>query len=139
MKPKKDFHVLLVEDDIDDQQLIEEAFQDSDLPVHLDFATDGRQALDMLSKAAYAPDLILLDLNMPVMNGFEVLSQLQLRNLSSRTPVVILTTSSDKDQVNRSYDLGASSYIVKPRKYTDLQVMANNLRSYWFQTVVLPT
>lgn len=139
MKPKKKFHVLLVEDDIDDQLLIEEAFQDTELPVRLDFAVDGRQALDMLSQISYMPDLILLDLNMPVMNGFEVLSQLQAKNLSSRTPIVILTTSSDKDQVNRSYDLGASSFIIKPRKYTELQVMAYNLRSYWFRTVVLPT
>jgi CheY-like chemotaxis protein len=139
VKPKKNFHVLLVEDDADDQLLIEEAFHDTELPVTIDFAIDGRQALDMLSKDTYTPDLILLDLNMPVMNGFEVLSQLQSKNLSSRTPIVILTTSSDKDQVNRSYDLGASSFIVKPRKYTELQVIADNLRSYWFRTVVLPT
>ncbi|HEV7382225.1 MAG TPA: response regulator, partial [Dyadobacter sp.] len=77
MKPKKNFHVLLVEDDADDQLLIEEAFHDTELPVTIDFAIDGRQALDMLSKDTYTPDLILLDLNMPVMNGFEVLSQLQ--------------------------------------------------------------
>jgi CheY-like chemotaxis protein len=139
VKPQKSFQVLIVEDDVDDQMLIEEAFQDTDLPVQLEFATNGRQALDMLAKTQYCPDLILLDLNMPVMNGFELLSQLQTRNMSIRTPVVILTTSSDTDQVNRSYDLGASSFIVKPKKYTDLQTLASNLRTYWFRTVVLPT
>lgn len=135
MKP---YNILLVEDDLDDQLLIDEAFQGTDVPLKLEFAGDGAQALKMLERPDYLPDLILLDLNMPVMNGFEVLTYLKNTQTSPRIPVVVLTTSSDEKHVNRSYDLGASSFIVKPKNFLDLEDIANNLKTYWFKTVSLP-
>ena len=130
--------MLVVDDDLDDQLLIQEAFQTGEMQCELQFASDGRQALSILNKStSYIPDLIVLDLNMPVMNGFEVLSQLQATSLFPRIPVVVLTTSSEADYIDRSYDLGARSFIVKPKSFKDLENIANNLKVYWFKTVSL--
>jgi len=132
------FKVLVVDDDLDDQLLIEEAFQTGDMQCDLQFASDGRQALSILDKnSSYIPDLIVLDLNMPVMNGFEVLSHLQVTSLFPRIPVVVLTTTAEADYIDKSYDLGAKSFIVKPKSFRELETIANNLKEYWFKTVSL--
>lgn len=132
------YKVLVVDDDLDDQFLLGEAFQNGELQCHLQFANDGRQALQILNdKDSSLPDLIVLDLNMPVMNGFEVLSRLQASTLFPRIPVVVLTTSSEADYIDKSYDLGARSFIVKPKSFKDLLFVAENLKNYWFKTVSL--
>ena len=132
------FKVLVVDDDPDDQLLIEEAFQTGEMHCEMQFASDGRQALSILDKGeSYIPDLIVLDLNMPGMYGFEVLSQLQATDLFPRIPVVVLTTSSEADYIDKSYDLGAKSFIVKPKSFRELENIANNLKVYWFKTVSL--
>jgi CheY-like chemotaxis protein len=132
------FKVLIVDDDLDDQFLIKEAFQTGELQCHLLFANDGRQALQLLDEgSSYLPDLIVLDLNMPVMNGFEVLSRLKVSDLFPRIPVIVMTTSSEADYIDKSYDLGARSFIVKPKSFKELLIIADNLKSYWFKTVSL--
>jgi len=129
--------ILVIEDDLDDQLLISEAFQNSGVCCELSFAGNGRQALQILDSPDYRPDLIVLDLNMPVMNGFEVLSHFQAADTLASIPVIVLTTTGESDFVNKSYDLGASSFIVKPRTFPQLEKIARDLTNYWFRTVRL--
>lgn len=133
--PKK---ILVIEDDLDDQFLIAEAFQSSNHPCELTFAVNGKQALDLIERKASQPDLVLLDLNMPVMNGFEVLARLKAESMLPRVPVIVLTTASDTVSIGKSYDLGAYSFIVKPKTFPQLQALTRQLSDYWFQAVRLP-
>ena len=129
--------ILIIEDDLDDQFLLSEAFQNSHYRCELDFAGDGRQALVKMDQSGYWPDLIILDLNMPIMNGFEVLSHFQAAKSMARVPVIVLTTAADSNSIERSYDLGATSFIVKPKTFSQLESIVDELTRYWFMTVRL--
>jgi CheY-like chemotaxis protein len=131
--------ILVVEDDLDDQFLIAEAFQSIANNCELVFAVHGRHALDLIQQDDNWPDLVLLDLNMPIMNGFEVLARLQEGRILPRVPVVILTTTAEPAAIDRSYDLGANSYLVKPKTFSQLQALARQLTDYWFDAVRLST
>jgi CheY-like chemotaxis protein len=131
--------ILVVEDDLDDQFLIAEAFQSIAIGCELIFALHGRHALDLIQQDDNWPDLVLLDLNMPIMNGFEVLARLQEGRILPRVPVVILTTTAEPAAIDRSYDLGANSYLVKPKTFSQLQALARQLTDYWFDAVRLST
>src|SRR5690606_32568404 len=84
------------------------------------------------------PDVILLDLNMPIMSGYEVLQQISEDPDLKCLPVVILTTSSDERDILRMYELRCSSYIVKPVDFIQFQRVINEFTGYWFSVVVLP-
>lgn len=131
--------IFIIDDDFDDQLLISDAFRSGDCPCNLTFAENGHQALEVIEKSGYRPDLIVLDLNMPVMNGFEFLRKFCSNKALSKIPIIVLSTTSDKDAVNNSYDLGASSFIVKPRSYPGLEKITQDLTRYWFGTVRLAT
>lgn len=129
--------ILVVDDDLDDQLLISDALAYSGQSYELAFAADGKHALDLMQDPGYRPELIILDLNMPVMNGFEVLRHLKVNGHLARIPVVVFTTSSETTSVEKSYDLGANSYIVKPKTFPHLEVVIADLFKYWFKTVRL--
>ena len=136
--------ILLVEDNADDVLLMEEAFSSCNLLVNIVNVRNGEKCMQFLRKeGAYAdartPDLILLDLNMPVMNGREVLSQLNQDEALSRIPVVILTTSQEEKDVLDMYELRCSSYIVKPVDFPKFQQVVREIGQYWFAVVVLPS
>jgi CheY-like chemotaxis protein len=133
------FDILVIEDDIDDQYLINDAFKQSAGTFNLKFASHGAEALEMISNHHYFPNLILLDINMPVMNGFEVLEQLRSSIHFWRIPVLVLTTSSTPADIDRAYELGATSLIIKPSKHGDLLKLVEQIKSYWFQLVTLPS
>ncbi|HEV7381468.1 MAG TPA: response regulator [Dyadobacter sp.] len=130
-------NVLIIDDDTDDQLLISDAFTSCECQCVLQFAGNGRQALDVMIKSAYRPDLILLDLNMPVMTGFEFLLQFSGNSRFCGIPVIVLTTTSDINAIIASYKLGASSFIVKPQSFPALEKIALELTNYWFKTVRL--
>lgn len=136
--------VLLVEDNQGDVVLTRESIKRVGLAVNLHHVENGEKCLAFLRKeggyaAAPAPDLILLDLNMPGMDGREVLAELvgdpQLRYL----PVVVLTTSSNEEDIRQMYDLRCSSYIVKPLTFVEFQRVIQVLCEYWLNIVVLPS
>lgn len=131
--------ILLIEDNISDIELTRRAFQKSHIANQLDVVEDGQEALDYLfNKGQYAgkpakelPSLILLDLKLPKIDGLQVLQQIRANNLTSRLPVVILTTSSEEQDIAQSYDLGANSYIRKPVDFTQFIEAIQNLGLYW--------
>lgn len=131
--------ILLAEDNPDDALLTTYALEESKLCNKIVHVQDGVEALDYLFKRGqYAnddpnelPTLILLDLNMPKVNGLEVLKQIRTEPLTRRLPVVILTTSKEEQDLISSYDLGANSYVRKPVDFDQFTTAARNLGMYW--------
>jgi len=136
--------VLLVEDDEADAHLIRLAFKKSRLRADLHHVVDGVDALAFLQRAddrfrdAPRPHLILLDLNMPRMDGHELLTRIKADEDLRAIPVVVLTTSDVEREVRTSYAAGAAGYIVKPAEIDELIASIDRLESYWFATVRLP-
>ncbi len=131
--------ILLVEDNPDDVELTRLALEETHVANRLVVARDGQEALDWLFCAgAHAgrapcqiPSLVLLDLKLPRRSGLEVLQQLRADERTRRLPVVILTSSCEEQDVIRSYNLGANSYIQKPVDYTRFLVAIRQLGIYW--------
>lgn len=136
MKPKT---ILLIEDNVSDIELTRRALQKSRISNNLVVVEDGQEALDYLfNKGQYAgekmndlPALILLDLKLPKVDGLQVLQQIRLNERTNRLPVVILTTSSEEQDITQSYDLGANSYIRKPVDFVQFVEAVGHLGLYW--------
>lgn len=133
---KRECRVLLIEDNPGDVRLIREALAESALPIHLDVAYDGEEAIALLqSKAppttARRPALILLDLNLPRKNGYEVLQEIRSDASLRRIPVVVLSTSQSAQDIARSYDLGANCYIVKPFDLEHFFAVIRAIGNFW--------
>ena len=136
MKPKT---ILLVEDNPSDVELTRRALQKSHIANELIVAEDGQEVLDYLFDGALLggrsmddlPALILLDLKLPKVDGLQVLRQIRANEHTSRLPVVILTTSSEEQDVTQSYDLGANSYIRKPVDFKQFVEAVQHLGLYW--------
>jgi two-component system, response regulator len=131
--------ILLVEDNQSDVELTRRAFEKNRLGNELVVVEDGQDALDYLfgrgdeegKGAAKRPTLILLDINLPRVDGLEVLQRLRADKRTRRIPVVILTSSLEEEDVARSYDLGANSYIRKPVDFKQFMEAVNSLGLYW--------
>jgi CheY-like chemotaxis protein len=144
--PQEPITILLADDDLDDCQLTEDALRESRLSNELRVVHDGEALLDYLfQRGPYAaagtapcPGLILLDLNMPRMDGREALALIKANPELRHIPVLVLTTSRSEEDIYRSYDLGASSYISKPVTFSGLVEVMRGLGSYWFEIVRLP-
>ena len=136
-------NILLIEDNPAEALLTEEAFKQSTLSNKLHIVEDGEQALDFLNKRnsyenVVTPDLILLDLNLPKVDGREVLAHLKLHDHLSRIPVIVLTSSALEKDVMSCYDNGANSYIVKPMELDKFIKIVESITAYWFSMSVLP-
>ena len=121
--------------------IITDAFAQSAASVQLHVVGDGEQAIDYVCRngpAAPRPALILLDLNMPRRNGFEVLAALKMDAGSLSIPIVVLTTSSAEEDVERCYALHANAYIIKPGEYTGLAEAIRQLTASFFGLITLP-
>jgi chemotaxis family two-component system response regulator Rcp1 len=132
--------ILLVEDNAGDAQLMRLALGETLPSARLSVVTDGEQAMAALLDGREPPDLVLLDLNLPRLSGHEVLAALRSAAdpIVRRLPVVVLTSSHAAADVERSYELGASSHIKKPVDIDDLFATVATLTQYWFTTVSLP-
>ena len=136
LKPKI---ILLVEDNPSDVGLTKRALEKSRIANELVVAEDGQEALDYLfggdpltdPKMNELPAFILLDLKLPKMDGLQVLRQIRADERTSRVPVVILTTSSEEDDIAQSYKLGANSYIRKPVDFKQFAEVVQHLGLYW--------
>jgi len=147
MKRKsKPVTILIAEDDADDRMLLEDAFKESSLGNDIRFVEDGEQLLAYLRRQgefaepsdAPVAGLILLDLNMPRMDGREALALIKKDAVLRSIPVVVLTTSAEEDDVYYAYRLGVSSYISKPVTFEGLVNVVKVLDTYWNNTVELP-
>lgn len=133
-------HILLVEDNPADIDLTKEALRVSKISLDLSVAMDGLQAMAILANTTKKlPDLILLDLNMPVMDGWEVLRELKSNKRYDRIPVVVLTSSEADRDILSSYDLGANCYIAKPVDLRLFEEVVRSIEQFWFTVVKLPT
>lgn len=135
--------VLLVEDNEDHVFLTRESFAAARVRVDLHHVETGDQALRFLRRQppyenAPWPDLVLLDLHMPRMNGYEVMQEISADPELQSLVVVVLTTSADEVDVQRMYALGCRSYLVKPISFEEFTRMVARLGDYWFELVVLP-
>lgn len=138
--------VVVADDDEDDRMLVAEALEECGLGGDLRCVEDGAELLEYLrQEGAYAdpasaprPGLVLLDLNMPRLNGHETLAQIKADPELRTIPIVMLTTSNADEDVGRSYSLGVSSYIVKPLTFDELVAAMVALTRYWFGVVSLP-
>jgi CheY-like chemotaxis protein len=136
-------NVLLAEDDPADARLIRRAFDLNKLALRLVWVEDGEAAMNYLLREGpqeenERPDLLLLDLNMPKMNGHEVLAAIRAEPHLTTLPVVILTTSSADEDVIESYRLRANAYVSKPIDLDGLFKIVNTIQEFWFSIVVLP-
>jgi len=138
--------ILLVEDDPGDQELTKRALEEGRFRNDLYIVENGREALDYLYRegkyedpaSSPTPDLILLDLNMPVLGGKEVLEKLQHHPDFRQMVVIVLTTSNQETDIVRSYNLGVKSFITKPVDFNQFVQIVREVQKYWFQIVVLP-
>lgn len=136
--------ILLVEDSEDDVDLVKLAIDKAKLIVDLSVVNDGEEALDYLYKKnryvdATVPDLILLDINMPGMNGLEVLHRVKSDSFLKKIPVIMLTSSSEETDIIRSYDEHANCYLEKPLDFKSFATMIKMFDEFWFSFVTLPT
>ena len=113
--------IFLIDDDKDDQQFFLKSISEIDNTIHCDFANNGKDALEKLNTLASAPDMIFLDINMPLMNGFECLTELRKQDRFIDTPIVILTTSKANTEVQNARVLGANVFLTKPHSLLTLQ------------------
>lgn len=134
--------ILLVDDNPMDVELTQLAFRKSRLTNPIEVARDGEEALAWIPRWAAgepAPVVILLDINMPRVNGFEVLQALRAHPVSRRLPVVVLTTSSTSHDVDAAYRHGANSYIVKPVDFDKFRTVAAQIEMFWTALNVPPS
>jgi two-component system, chemotaxis family, response regulator Rcp1 len=135
--------ILLAEDNDDDAELTRQAFRRTKLLVRLHRVNDGHKCLAFLRKEGEyqnvpTPDLLLLDLNMPKMNGRQVLAEMIKDENLKGLPVVILTTSEHEEEILKMYKMRCSSYIVKPVDFDQFLKVVRTITEYWFTVVVLP-
>jgi len=131
MKGSPAHSVFIADDDEDDRLLLRYAFAEHSPECHLLFAEDGLALLDALSEAETEPCLIILDLNMPRINGLEALQLLRHSPLYSNKPIVILTTSNEAIDRQNAFALGANEFLTKPLSMDSLGQMVLNLRETW--------
>lgn len=136
--------VLLVEDSPGDVRLTREALKDAKMHINLSVVSDGTEAMAYLRRekihaAAPRPDLILLDLNLPKMDGRDVLKEIKESDALKSIPVVILTTSASPVDVERSYQLHANCYITKPVDLQGFIKVVQSIDNFWLSIVKLPT
>jgi len=136
-------NILLVEDNPGDVRLTVEALKEGKVHNHLAVAPDGVHALAFLRREgeyrdAPRPDVILLDLNLPRMDGREVLSEIKADEQLRRIPVVVLTTSKAEEDILRSYSLHANCYVTKPVDLDQFITVVKSIEDFWFSIVRLP-
>lgn len=144
--------IVMADDDADDCALLRDAFGAAQVDSRFECVSDGRKLLDYLRDAVAAkvagvaaqnlngePAIVVLDLNMPSMNGREALAAIRADPSLRHLPVVVFSTSRQDSDILGSYQAGANSYIIKPTSFTELTRIARELGAYWLGTVSLPT
>ena len=132
--------ILLVEDNAADIRLTKEVLQKGGIVSNVDIVRDGVEAIDFLKKkgkfsSVSTPNLILLDLNLPKRNGFEVLEEIKQDEELKRIPVVVLTISDSNEDLIKAYNLHANCYVIKPLEMKEFYRIINSIMIFWFRIV----
>ncbi len=139
--------VLLAEDDPDDVRIIRRAFKSAGINKNISVVGDGAELLDYLHQdgaykdvgSAPKPSMIVLDINMPGMNGLTALQEVKLDPRAASIPVIVLTTSNADLDIKAAYALGAASYVTKPQDFNGYVEASRRIRDFWFELAELPT
>lgn len=137
-------YILIGEDDLDDRYLIQSAFEESNFNDQLHFLGNGVEIMDHLNDIYLRPSpkqypkFILLDLNMPKMDGRETLKELKSHKEFQKIPVVVFSTANSEQEMLKCYELGANSYITKPNNFENLIKTIHAVRNYWLDTSKTP-
>jgi CheY-like chemotaxis protein len=132
------FKIFMADDDEDDRFLVKSVFDTNWLDCEMVFAADGVELLEKLDQSDAKPALILLDLNMPRMDGFSTLRNLRATPAYRSIPVIMFTTSSAPEHVIQSYELGANSFLTKPASYAELSQLIHQIRIFWLDLARVP-
>ena len=130
--------ILIVEDSLDDFEAAKRAFSKANLNNPIKHAMSGEEAIAYLKSDSSKPGIILLDLNMPGLDGRKTLEIIKRTPELKRIPIVILTTSDDERDVSACYEMGANTYIQKPVDFDGLIAAIKQLKEYWFEIALLP-
>lgn len=136
-------YILIAEDDADDRYLMKTALRESGITEDVEYVENGVEVLHYLESLSSGneeinyPKFILLDLNMPKMDGREVLRKIKSNEMLRKIPVIVFSTTKNQLEVNRCYDLGANTYIVKPVSYDSLVQTIGDICTYWLNTATL--
>lgn len=131
--------ILLIEDNDADVEILRHTLQQEEVRLTLSRARDGDEAMRYLkNKENPRPDLILLDLNMPHMDGREVLGELRVDADLDPIPVVVMTSSEEESDIVRSYKLGAAAYVVKPLELHEIEKAVRSISHFWLKTARYP-
>ena len=137
---RKSVHVILIEDDPGDAEMIIRALKKTRANIELAHVEDGAAAIDLIfgqgeysAEGIRIPEIVILDLNMPKMNGPHVLKRIRADERTRRIPVVVLTSSREDSDLSKCYDLGVNSYIVKPVEYKEFTKTISNIGHYWLE------
>lgn len=138
----KPVHILLVEDNEGDILLTLDAFEESRVKTEISVARNGKEALDFLFKRetfleSKKPDLILLDINIPIYSGHEVLKQIKTDEHLKKIPVIMLTTSSNQTDINKAYENHCNSYVNKPLEMEQFLEAVLKIEAFWLQLATL--
>lgn len=144
MTKERSVHILLVEDNLGDARLVEEVLKEGDYPHKVTHVRDGVEAMEFLRGASGfdgsgLPDMVFLDLNMPRMDGREVLAELKNDDRLRRIPVIVLTTSTSEADIVTSYTLNANCYVTKPVSIDSFLEVIQTLETFWFGVAMLPS
>lgn len=136
--------IAIVDDDPADVHALKHAFKNIGDDINFVVSTSGTEFLDQLDAIAKSsdvpsPDLVFLDINMPGLTGFETLAQLRQRSRGKTIPVIIYSTTNEQTDVERAYELGANSFVVKPSSLMGLRQLATRAAAFWFQSASLPS
>lgn len=134
----REVHILLVEDNEGDIILTKEALKEAKIKNAITVARDGQEALDILNTAQDLPDLILLDINLPKVNGLEVLSSVKSNDRLKSIPVIMLSTSSSERDITISYNNYANCFITKPVDLLKFIALVKSIQDFWISIVKLP-
>lgn len=137
MDRTKEPDILIADDDPDDCLLLQDALNENMTGNTVRFLHNGEELLDYLQHSYRLPGLVLLDLNMPVMDGRQALGKIRSNARLRGIPVIVLTTSDAPEDVRQSYDNGANAFITKPVTYSGMLAMVQSLRRFWFETATL--
>lgn len=135
--------ILIAEDDQDDRMIIQDALEETHKDLEIKFVYDGQQLIEYLESnddtiKNELPSVIILDLNMPKIDGREALKFVKSHTIFKKIPTIVLTTSQAAEDIEQTYDMGVNSFITKPNNYSEMIVMAEQLSNYWFKAVQLP-
>lgn len=138
--------ILVAEDNKYDRMILEEAFKELDLNITLSFVSHGEELMDyLLGRNAYAdlgaiprPSLVLMDLNMPRLNGNEALKRIRSDAILRKLPVMILSTSDNPKQIAQAYDNGANAFMTKPGHFDDMVKLLRSFGTFWLTEAKLP-